>query len=172
MKRLKSVILSVTLLAGAASACASPHATGSTSAPAPPRATQSAPEPPTGAAKPDPAVPPCSLIPPKALAAAAGTAPVEGKPLPNGYCDYRMSSGSLTVAVDHETGKVRHQAARENYQSATTVTGIGDDAFLSPADHRCSVLEGNTQVLLTLFVQEGTFDKACTELMRTAVQHL
>ncbi|MFF3062551.1 hypothetical protein [Streptomyces sp. NPDC057909] len=172
MKNLKALAAAAAVLAGLATACTSTHnppvAQPPASAPVRPVTTPAAPAAETPAAS----ISPCSLISPQALAAATGTAPVQGKLLGNGDCDYRTGSDSLTVAVDSETGKARHQAARETYQSATTVPGIGDDAFLSPVDHRCSVLKDNTQTLLILFTNESHFEKACTKLMKAAAEHM
>lgn len=172
MKNLKNCAATAVVLAGLATACTStqnPSVAQHSDSVSAYHATA-----PTVPATETPAAPisPCALISPQALTQAFDGTPVRGKSLSNGDCDYRTGSDSLTVTVDSETGKIRYQAARETYQSATTVHGIGDDAFVSPTDHRCSVLRGNTQTLLTLFTDETRFQKACVELMKAAAKNM
>ncbi|MCX5233282.1 DUF3558 family protein [Streptomyces sp. NBC_00233] len=168
MAILKTFAAAAAVLAGLATGCASaqspPSAQPAASAPVNQESASTAP----AAEASTTSISPCALISPQVLATVTSTAPVQGKLLSNGNCDYRTGKDSLTVTVNSETGKARHQAARDTYQSAITVPGIGDDAFLSPTDNRCSVLKGNTQTLLTLFTDESRFEKACTELMKAA----
>jgi hypothetical protein len=100
---------------------------------------------------------PCSLLTPAEIRAELGWTPDTGRKAGEGLCFYNRAYAGMPTAAPagvqiliEPGGKDRFESKRMITDAAEDVTGIGEGAYLVPADDQLTFVKGQDVVLLSI----------------------